>query len=130
MSDLEENEIYWSEIWCEILADHDLDICLDDEKHESIAKDFALAAQVQGNYMAPVEGECEIEKLKLQISKLESRVPCTYCGGRGGYHVAVGSSHSGSKSAHDDVAAACLSSRTANANFATTVLGKKKATFF
>lgn len=98
MSNLTENEIYWSETWCEILANNGLDICVDREKHESIAKDFASNAEVQGDYMAPVEGDSEIEKLKLKIKKLESRVPCTHCGGHGGSWVAVGST----KSSWDD----------------------------
>ena len=94
MSERTENEIYWSETWCEVLANNGVDICVEQDKHEAIAKDFALNASVQGEYMAPVQGECEIEKLKLKIKKLESRVPCTHCGGNGGSWVAVGSSHS------------------------------------
>ena len=95
MIDLTENEIYWRETWCEILYQNGIDICVDDDKNEAIAKDFASNAEAQGNYMTPVEGDSEIEKLKLKIKKLESRVPCTHCGGHGGSWVAVGSSHSG-----------------------------------
>ncbi|CAL9962531.1 hypothetical protein VPHK24_0081 [Vibrio phage K24] len=94
MSSLTESEIYWSETWCEILSNNGVDICVDIGKHEAIAKDFALNASVQGEYMAPVRGECEIEKLKLQIKKLEERVPCTHCGGNGGSWISVGSHHS------------------------------------
>lgn len=93
MSNLTESEIYWSETWSEILANHGLDIWVAQEKHEAIARDFASNAGVQGDYMAQMQGDCEIEKLELQIKKLESRVPCTYCGGHGGGWVAVGSSH-------------------------------------
>lgn len=90
MSNLTENETYWSETWCEILHQNGIDICVDNEKHESIAKDFASNAEVQGNYMAPVEGDSEMEKLKLKIKKLESRIPCTYCGGHGGKRISYG----------------------------------------
>lgn len=89
-----EIEVYWSETWAEVLANNGVDICVDIEKHEAIAKDFASNAEVQVDYMAPVGGECEITKLKGIIKKLESRVPCTYCGGSGGVWVSVGSSHS------------------------------------
>ena len=94
MRNLTENELYWSETWCEVLFNNGVDICVDQDTHEAIAKDFASNAKVQGNYMAPAQGECEIEKLKLKIKKLENRVPCTYCGGHGGSWNAVTSHHS------------------------------------
>ena len=84
MSCLTENETYWSETWCEILSSNGVDVCVDQKLHEAIAKDFAANAEVQVDYTAPVQSECEIDKLKLQIKKLESRRPCTNCGGHGG----------------------------------------------
>jgi DnaJ-class molecular chaperone len=91
MSDLTEQEQYWDETWQEILYQNGVDITVDREVRESISKDFALNASVQSDYMAPIEGDSEVEKLKLQIKKLESRVPCTACGGRGGQTILIGS---------------------------------------
>ena len=96
MSNLTEDELYWLHSWSEVLFNNGIDICTEsEEQNEAIAKDFAANASVQSEYMAPVEGDSEVEKLKLQIKKLESRVPCTYCGGHGGAWTAVGSSHKG-----------------------------------
>lgn len=88
-----ESEIYWDQLWSEILSEHGIDLDITKELHEEISKDFAANAEAQGEYSAPIQGDCEIKKLMDKIKKLESRVPCNKCGGTGGYNVGVGSAH-------------------------------------
>lgn len=88
---------YWGICIPEILSEHGVD--LDDEALDAVVRDVEACASVEKEY-SPVPYVDELSVLKEKIRKLEMRVPCPYCGGKGGSWIVITSHHKSYNDCH------------------------------
>lgn len=89
---------YWRESFAEILCDHGLWECMTEDQRNAVADDIASCASVEreytGDYLIPNPETERADKAEKALRQERAKIACVHCGGRGGWTIPVGSSHS------------------------------------